>query len=198
MRKTTAKIILPMGRATTGSTFGTFRKASASIFQFKTIDMEQEANSAETCLTPGHVSDLRRILELLRNLDNIPPTANASTTKFLQSLRSSVARFSNDPKTARTRFPIQVTLASNARKMTPQVDSELRGIESDCEQAFEGGAFQVTVSTLLQEDIIEERWREQNSDWRDKKGNKRDHVEIGVDGSLGLGPINRIHNAVGM
>ena len=154
----------------------------ASIFQFKSHDYT-EAFNPDFNIAPNDLGDLRRIKEILSDLDRVPKKANTKLKQFIFDLRDSI----RDLKIRRADsseqiFKIEVKFVALASKFTDQAKDEYKKIISEAEFQYDDIPILVSYESYFINDLLESKWRQTNIDWKDNKGKKRDSIEINLVG----------------
>lgn len=154
---------------------------AATVFQFKSVDFSEEIDTDRE-VPPAGLADLSRIFSLLKSPDAPPDMANTKVRHFLQKFRSVINRQTLDTEQPQKSFRVLVNFVALAQGFTKQAADEYKRIVANNEFTVHGVRIDVQYRAIFIDDLIKERWREKNSDWRDAKGVKREEIELKVSG----------------
>ncbi len=112
-----------------------------------------------------------------------PKEANSKVADFLKELRSAVHRHSLT-QAADTPFEVTIFFCCLARGFTSQGAEEFARISQ--EKSIEYGNQRIRLSTIpiFLDDLIAERWRESNTDWRTSTNERDNTIELHVRGEM--------------
>ncbi len=154
-------------------------KSSATIYQFKG-PQDFSRPSFDRPVTPSDFSDLRRILDYLQTISQRKNVQNRRVRKFQNSvnLRLNAVAESEDEV-----FYFTVNYFISKGKMSDQAAEELREIEEVAKGLTEIGPIlvEVKVHVKLIDDVLEERWKQQNQQWKTLSGNNEEWITLQAD-----------------
>jgi len=149
------------------------------LFQFKSTDFSQGVDDSRKVI-PGHLTDLPRIVNILKTLDGEFKSPNASVSEFLNRLRYNIRRYYDSPVKHDESYTISIYLAVLASSFTEQAEDEF---DRQCEESIlhlTRYPLKLSYKTVLIDDLINEKWRSTNTEWRDINGKKRDSIKLSV------------------
>ncbi len=160
---------------------------SCTVFQSKSVNY---GNGIDVGLQigPSYLDDVRRIREVLSNLDNIPADCNKQVGRALVALKNEISRQSlkriaeKDDREAPP-FPISVMLLVLGESFTSQAQTEFALLKQSAIQ-YAGVNVQVSVIPVFIDDLLEELWSQRNDDWKDRTGVKKDKITLHVEGDV--------------
>jgi hypothetical protein len=174
--------IMPDGAGDYGIDYGIIGEDEASIFQFKCHDYTQGLNQ-DFKIGPDDLGDLRRIKEILSDLDRIPKKANLKLKQFILDLRDSIRELKiRKEETDELVYKIEVKFVALASGFSPQARDEYSKIILETRYIYDKIPIYVSYGAQFLDDLIESKWRQTNTDWKDKSGRKHDNIEITVAG----------------
>ena len=159
---------------------------STVIYQFKSHD-PSEGLPKDELLEPGDLTDVRRVLDVLESLGNIPRDANAKTKDFLTQLHLQLHQATaptpsgsdDNFESILPAFSVEIVLAAFVGKMSSQAERELEALVHRATSLhIDGMSAQITIRRLLIDDLIDRKWREINVDWVARDGTKRDTITL--------------------
>ncbi len=163
----------------------------ASIFQAKSLSIH-EGIPLQQALDASYLADVRRIIEVLQHLENLPADANKRVAGALTNLRNAVnrralLRAANtiQPSTAPTDEPeykITVYFLGLARGFTSQAATEFARIAAT--PAIQSGQVRIDISVLAVfiDDLLGKKWQQRNVEWRNRQGDRREEINLSVVG----------------
>lgn len=154
---------------------------AATVFQFKSVDFSEEVDINHE-VPPSGLADLYRIFSLIKSPDKPPQEANPKVRAFLQKFRSVIHRQTVDTVNPAKPYRVLVNFVALAKGLTKQAIEEYRQITENHAFQINEVPVEVQYRKLFIDDLIAERWRETNADWRDRNGIKRDEVDLTVVG----------------
>jgi hypothetical protein len=131
-----------------------------------------------------YLTDIPRIENLLTNLDNIPNEANAKIKDFIKELRSAIHRYSLTTVSKETPFELTVFFCCLAKSLSDQAKVEFDRQAGTKTIDAGGQSIHLTTIPFFIDDLIAERWRESNTDWRTSSGTKDDRIEFKICGEM--------------
>jgi len=163
----------------------------AFIFQSKSVDAEALIDYAgDNVLSPEKIGDLHRILSVLDNLNAIPDAANTKLRKGLEELRVQISRAGRaiDPddvhpamqSDGEPAYLITIIFVALAQSLSAQADEEFANLSSRTVVQFGGIPIGVRFQVKLVDELISERWRKENEQWKDRSGKKREKIRLTV------------------
>lgn len=165
-----------------------------SVFQSKTIDIE-DGIPLNSELDASYLADLRRIVEVLQNLDHLPKEANRTVVEALTSMRSEINRRAFisaragqerdgglDVLDEEPEYRVNIYFYGLAKGFSSQAEDEFARFGGIAPIKY--GPVQLTVAahSVFIDDILAEKWQQRNVDWRDKSGRKKEEITINVNG----------------
>jgi hypothetical protein len=151
-------------------------RSSATIYQFKgTQDFSRGSFSKP--VTPGDLSDLRRILDYLETISQKKKIQNRRAKKFQNSvnIRLNAIEEANEDVFF---FTVNYFVAKDG--LTDQAADEFKEIEERAKAIKEIGPVLVEVRIHLRliDDVLEERWKQQNQQWKTRTGQNEEWITI--------------------
>ncbi|MBM4274473.1 MAG: hypothetical protein FJ134_08445 [Deltaproteobacteria bacterium] len=149
------------------------------IFQFKSTDFSKGIDESRKVI-PIHLTDLPRIRNILKSIDGEPIKANTSVSEFINRLRHNMRRYYDSPVKHDEPYGISIYLAVLASSFTSQAQDEF---ERNCEELMlylKLGQIKFSYIPILIDDLINEKWRSTNTEWRDCNGQKRNFIDLAV------------------
>lgn len=122
------------------------------------------------------VSDLRRILELLK-LDQLPEEANLKVKRLLREWKIEV----NKKALVEEPEPVNanIYLVIFAESLTDQAQEEFNAFKSqNVSFVIRNVRIEVNIHLRTINELIDNKWRQLNQDWKDKSGNIRNYIEL--------------------
>lgn len=160
---------------------------SCTIFQAKSVQSNNGID-IEYQIGPSYLDDVRRIKEVLNNLDNLPLDCNKQVSAALTAIKNEIARQSlqrvalkEDREAAP--YAISVMLLAMGEKFTPQALTEFKMMEFS-RLRYADIDVDVTILPVFIDDLLEELWSQRNDDWKDRKGTKKDKIILNVVGDV--------------
>jgi AIPR protein len=172
----------------------------ASIFQAKSLAIT-DGIPLHALLDASYLDPIRRTLEVLQNLDALPPEANKPVTEALSSLRNEINRRAlilaaegydagaDDTivlAAERTKeipeYKVSIYFLGLARGFTLQAESEFDRL-AVCKQIIYGRVhLDISIIPVFIDDLLAEKWQQRNVDWKDRQGRKREEVTLTIAG----------------
>jgi hypothetical protein len=165
-----------------------------SIFQSKSIEYDGELPLA-TKLDATYLNDLRRILEVITNLDRLPKDANGVVIEALTSMRTEITRralilaagvvpheVGTDVLDEEPEYRVNIYFFGLAKEFTPQADAEFARLSGINNIQYGRVKLTIAVHPIFIDDILSIKWQQRNVDWKDKTGKKRDEITLHVNG----------------
>lgn len=148
-----------------------------NVFQVKSHELSQSGQLQTEVFGIEGINDVRRAVELLSS-EEAEPAGNERLRQLLDKWDSTLRRRRHENK--RDPLHVEVGLVVFGDGLTPQAKDELdalRRANSAPRQVRETPVeFNVRLYTL--EDIVDARWRQENREWTDRVGHKRDWIEL--------------------
>jgi hypothetical protein len=179
------------GRGDFGIDYWLVEERAATLFQFKSHDFTEKLNP-DLLADPKYLTDLPRIDAILADLNNVPPEANAKIKELIKGLRSAVDRYRLTADAAETPFEITVFFCCLAKGFTAQAQSEFEKHAGERKVKWGEQNIRLITIPMFLDDLIAERWRESNTDWRTASGQKNDRVEMAVCGEMITAPKSAV------
>jgi hypothetical protein len=171
------------GRGDYGIDFISVEEHRATIYQFKSQEFETHIQD-DYKAPPTHLTDLSRIQSLLRDLDHVPKEANAKVQANLKELRAAIERHGKAPDALEEPYVIDIYFVVMAASLTAQAQEEFHKIQNI--GLVEWGGYKICLRyyPVTLDDLIAEKWRESNADWRTSDGKKDEFVTLSVSGGM--------------
>ena len=117
-------------------------------------------------------------------MDFLPKEANTKVQFELKELRATIDRYYKAPENRNNPYNVDIFFVSLAGGFTSQGDEEFRALEKN--SSVEWGANRILLSyfPVMLEDILADKWRETNADWRTSDGKKDDAIVLHVSGEM--------------
>lgn len=164
------------GRGDRGIDWFRVSKSSATIYQFKG-PQDFSRSSFGKSVTPSDLSDLRRILDYLATISQKKNVQNRRVRKFQSSVN---IRLSAIEESDEDTFFFTVNYFVAKEKISEQAADELREIEELAKGITEIGSVlvEVRVQLMLIDDVLEERWKQQNQQWKTRAGKNEEWITL--------------------
>jgi hypothetical protein len=167
-----------------------FGNDELELYQFKSQDFIANPTIIDRSVGPNCLSDIHRIVGLLKSAGQPHREANRHIKRFLKQLQSAVRTFqeaedatgdqtnSNQQRT----FTINLTLAVLARELTPESRQEFDTLQHQNDVLnICGVEVLCDIKLLLVDDFLARRWKQQNLSWRDSRGQNDDQIVLHVE-----------------
>lgn len=168
------------GKGDYGIDFIEVAASGADIIQAKSIEFE-EVIDFDQKVGSSHITDLPRIRSLFENLDDLPPKMNAPVTRALKDLKHNL-RSSGEVKKSDP-FHITVYFCAQASGFTESANAEFNKIKTSPIQ-YGDVDIEITFIPVFFEDLLDAKWRQANTKWKNKKNEKREKFDFEISGSL--------------
>jgi hypothetical protein len=152
---------------------------NSTVFQFKSTDYKDGIDPSRK-VEPHHLTDLPRIHNLLSNLEVETPKANLKVTAFLERLRHNIRRHNERTSKSIEPYEVSIYLAVLASSFTIQAKEEFDTQSKKSLISLGIGKIRVSYYAILIDDLIMEKWRRTNTEWKDSNGKKRDYINLTV------------------
>ena len=155
---------------------------TADIWQFKGVnELTQEKLLAKA--SGKDLLDLRRIIDYIQTIHQYKHSQNKHVRAFQSSVSIKLESIKNDEIET---FYFNVNYFIAKSKLTSEAESELKEIQlsSKSIKTISDVPVEVSIKIFLIDDLLEERWRQDNASWKSIGGNKEDWVEISIDGHM--------------
>ena len=162
------------GKGDFGIDFVEVEENRASVFQFKSQEFSDRISS-EFVAGPAYLSDLRRISDLLKNLDNPPKEANTKVRTGLKALRAAIDRYTK-ANTSSEPYQVDIYFVVMASALSSQAQDEFSRFQSANRVTWGDAVIALNYYPVTLDDLLAEKWRESNSDWRTSSGTKDEHI----------------------
>lgn len=176
------KGVLSGGKGDHGIDYWEVDEEDATIFQFKSHDFTESFDPLYKIGT-NDLDDIRQLKQVLLNLNNIPDSANNSVKKFLEELTSAIVErrlLSTEGATEDLFYNIEINLVALADTFTQQAKEEFERIQIPKSFDYEGVRVNLQYTAYFINDLLELRWAQQNTKWKNRKGETQDKIEIKV------------------
>ena len=165
-----------------------------SIFQAKSLTFDKSL-PIDAKLDASYLGDLRRIIEVIRNLDHIPREANPTVVEALTSMRTEINRRALvsavvaasdasglDVLDQRPEYRVNIYFFGLAMEFTAQANEEFARLETVDSIQYGRVVLVVAIYPVFIDDILSTKWQQRNVDWKDKAGKKREEFLLNIDG----------------
>lgn len=155
------------------------------VFQFKaTTDLKWVEDESQRCGS-GSLADLPRIQTLLTSPETSLEKANEKVKEFIRRYKVALSRAKEDTSDNQSpELDVTLTFCSLSHGFTDQAQEEFEKISSQPNPIVNGLAVKFHYRTIFIGDLLQEKWREDNTAWRDQSGKKRDNVTIELVGGI--------------
>ena len=146
-------------------------------------------------LDASYLSDLRRIVEVLGHLDDLPNEANRTVKDALSSMRNEINRralLTSQVSKEREggldildeglEYRVNVWFFGLARDFTNQAKEEFDRISKIESITYGSVKLVISIRCAFIDDILGEKWQQRNVDWKDKNGRKKEDITLTVNG----------------
>lgn len=175
-----------------GFDFVNVTQEETSIFQAKSLAFDT-ALPIDAKLDASYLADLRRIVEVIKDLDHIPREANSIVIEALTSMRTEINRRALVPAAAfadsgpdvldqHPEYRINIYFFGLAKSFTPQAEEEFCRLEAIGPIKYGKVLLTIAVHPVFIDDILSTKWQQRNVDWKDKAGKKREEILLNVEG----------------
>jgi hypothetical protein len=178
------------GKGDHGIDYWEVDEEDAAIFQFKSHDFTENFDPLFKIGT-NDLDDIRQLKQVLLNLNNIPDSANKSVKKFLQELTSAIVErklLAPEGDAEDLFYNIDINFVALANNFTQQAKDEFDRLQMPESFYYEGVKVNLQYTRYFIDDLLESRWAQQNSKWKNRKGESQDKIEIkvvkGINGLL--------------
>ena len=153
--------------------------SGASIIQAKSFEFDRNIDF-DRRIGPGHITDLPRIRSLFEHLDNPPTQLNTIAKRHLldikQNLRSRGAKDVADP------LHVTVYFCAQAADFTTAAKHEFDTLNSD-PITYGDATIVIAYLPVFLADLLDAKWRQSNTKWRDKQNRKREQFDFDLCGT---------------
>jgi len=157
-------------------------KSSADIFQFKGVS-ELRKETLEKTATPADLSDLARIVDYVQTIRDVKYNQNRRVRKFQNSviLKLDAASEADDPI-----FFFNINYFISRKKLSKQAKEEFEQIAKAASAVDEIGSVlvEIKINLLLIDDVLSEKWKQDNHQWRASDGSNTEWIELNADDKL--------------
>ena len=152
---------------------------SFDLFQCKTHEPNAGGQLNTGSFGSEGVQDLDRALKLLTS-GAAPDATNRRLVRLLHAWEDALNTAAQDKADDRKPVRLNLHLVILGDELTPGGRAELESLQAVADRAIEvrGAPVEVRVSLVTLGQLIGERWREDNRDWVDSKGSKRNRVDF--------------------
>lgn len=170
-----------------------------SIFQAKNLNYETII-PINAQFDSSYIADLRRILEVIKDLDNIPKEDNRKIVDALTSMRTEINRralIANakagesegelDVLDQQPEYRINIYFFGLAKGFTAQAEEEFLRLEATPPIKYGRVLLTLAVHPVFIDDLLSMKWQQRNVDWKDKSGRKREEIVLNVSGEAIVG-----------
>lgn len=182
----------PDGPLDCGFDFINVTQEEASLFQAKSLAYG-DGIQIDAKLDASYLGDLRRMIEVLKDLDNLPAEANKVVIEGLMAMRNEINRKALIPiRNSEASAPVDIEECPEyrvtiyflglARGFTPQAEEEFARLEATPPIKYGKVKLVVAVIRVFIDELLADKWQQRNVDWRDRNGKKREEVSLTVIG----------------
>jgi hypothetical protein len=171
------------GRGDFGVDYWIVEETTATIFQFKSQDFTAGLNP-DLVADSTYLTDLPRIKKLLEHLNDVPKEANKNVQDFVKELGVGVHRYSSSAIAKDSPFEITIFFCCLANAFTKQAKEEYERFAAAQTVTWSSQSIRISTFPVFIDELIAERWRESNTDWRTANGERDDKVELHVCGEM--------------
>jgi len=151
-----------------------------SIIQSKSFVFEEKIDFDKR-LGPETITDLPRIRSVLASLDEPPTKVNAKLKRVLGDLKFVLRSASQVHQT--DKFNITVYFCAQGAGLTSATEIEFKKLDTS-DLIFEERALTISYIPVFFDDLLEAKWRETNTKWRNRNNEKRERFDLDVCGEL--------------
>ncbi|MEM8652373.1 MAG: AIPR family protein, partial [Pseudomonadota bacterium] len=154
-------------------------KSSATIYQFKG-PQDYARPSFDKKVTPNDLSDLRRIIDYLQTISQKKSVQNRRVRKFQYSIN---LRLNAAEESEEGTYFFSVNYFVSKEKISDQAEDELKEIQEIAASITEIGSVlvEIKIHLILIDDVLEERWKQQNQQWKTRDGQKEEWVTLEIE-----------------
>ncbi|WP_457938828.1 AIPR family protein [Mesorhizobium sp. 10J20-29] len=167
-----------------GIDFWDITDRNVTVMQFKAFEGNDRYVDESVSVAPSDISDIKRIVDRLESEDPIPEGINNKAKQFLIEYHSLVSRVREIEDPSDRKISVNITLAALAGKTTQQAAVHWKEITQRDLITVSEVPISLNFESYLIPNLVEDKWRENNTQWRDKDGNNRDTVTLRVDGNV--------------
>ena len=150
----------------------------ATILQAKSVEFT--GNIDTECLAdPRSLTDLPRIRNLLSSLDSIPSNMKVSLKKAVVEMKATIlgsASAGDEP------FKVTIYFCFMGKGFTPAAAAEFGNLDST-RIAYGGRAIELTYIPVFLDDLVEEKWKETNNRWANKRNERKEEFDLPICGT---------------
>ena len=162
-----------------GIDFYALSDESVDIYQFKGSE-RTISESHNDLIAPSQITDLSRILNLLKNIEDDTSEQNQGLRTFKRTLRTKIRHFYDSQENEQKSFQIRIFFVAAGKNLSDQAEAEYLRVASETEINILEKKCEISFERLFANDIIQRRWMETNSTWRDVTGKNRDYFECNL------------------
>ena len=166
------------GKGDHGIDFIEISDSGVDIIQSKSVEFDQNIDF-EQSIGPKAITDLPRIRALFENLGDLPSEINADVKQALEDIRYKLR--SNKQLQKTDSFHVKVHLCAQATKLTEAAKEEFSKLDKT-PILYEGMSINITYTPILLKDLLDAKWRQTNTKWKNKQGNTREKFKLDICG----------------
>ncbi|MBB4397164.1 hypothetical protein [Bradyrhizobium sp. ERR14] len=121
-----------------------------------------------------YLADLPRIRHLLEHLNDVPKEANQRVQEFIKEVGIAIHRYNASSIAKETPFEITIFFCCLSNGLTKQAAEEYARFSAPLNITWSNQAIHVSTFPIFIDELIAERWRESNTDWRTANGERDD------------------------
>lgn len=155
------------------------------VMQFKTFESESAAYLDDARrLSPDKIADIARVIDRLADTDSQNLDCNAQVRDFIHRYHSLLSKTKDERQSEDDFVSVKVMLCALAGDLTPQARRQLDDLKQRATFKANDVEVRVSVDLYMIDDLVQEKWREENTEWRDRDGKKRDVALVSVSGNV--------------
>jgi hypothetical protein len=151
------------------------------VFQFKSQDVTRGFDTSAKA-GPEFLADVRRILEFFETIEEPKHVGNRALQTFRKEVISEMAgmRQTDAPKSTHNKdFQITINLVCLYQSFTPLAAEEFHDIQRKHEIiTVHGVDVLCQINAVMIDELIAEKWKQSNIEWKDNKGKKEEWIEV--------------------
>ena len=152
-----------------------------SIIQSKSVEVDKEIDFRRT-IGSNYIADVPRIRSLFENLEALPPKMNSKVRRALTDIRHSL-HSRNETKKDEP-LNVSVYFCAQAAGFTESAEVEFERSDSSAIAYGDGVRILITYIPVFLNELLDCKWRQSNTKWRNRKNESREKFDLDVCGSL--------------
>jgi hypothetical protein len=102
----------------------------------------------------------------------------------LKELRASIDRYYKVPENKNKPYNVDIFFVAMAGGFTPQAEEEFKALEKNSRIDWGQSRIVINYMPVMLEELLADKWRETNADWRTSDGKKDDAITLHVSGEM--------------